>query len=120
MIGALRIQVEEIEKKIILRLDGRLDAASSSILERKINQLIDEFYTHIALDFTHIDYLSSSGMRVLLAATKRLKAAKGCLLLFSLSPEVAELISLAGFDKIFSICSTEKEALQYSSHHRSH
>jgi anti-anti-sigma factor len=55
-------------------------------------------------------------MRVLLAATKKLKSAKGCLVLFSLSAEVAELISLAGFDKILSICSTEKEALQYTTH----
>ncbi|HEV7736736.1 MAG TPA: STAS domain-containing protein [Chlamydiales bacterium] len=113
MLGGLHIQTEEIERKIILRLDGRLDAASSSILDRKINQLIEESHSHIALDFTRVDYLSSSGMRVLLAATKKLKSAKGCLILFSLSPEVAELISLAGFDKILHTCSTEKEAIQY-------
>ena len=112
MIGGLHIQVEEIESKIILRLDGRLDAASSSILDRKLSQLIGESHHYLALDFTRVDYLSSSGMRVLLAATKKLKSMKGCLILFSLSPEVAELISLAGFDKIFSIRSTEKEALQ--------
>jgi anti-anti-sigma factor len=116
MIGGLRIQTEEIERKIILRLDGRLDAASSSIFERKLSQLIEESYSHITVDFTRVDYLSSSGMRVLLAATKKLKSAKGCLVLFSLSAEVAELISLAGFDKILSICSTEKEALQYTTH----
>ena len=115
MIGGLHIETEEIEGKIILRLDGRLDAASSSILDRKIHQLMEESRKQLALDFTRIDYLSSSGMRVLLAATKRLKAAKGCLILFSLSPEVAELISLAGFDKILHTCSTEKEALLYRS-----
>jgi len=113
MLGGLHIQTEEIERKIILRLDGRLDAASSSILDRKINQLIEESHSRIALDFTRVDYLSSSGMRVLLAATKKLKSAKGCLILFSLSPEVAELISLAGFDKILHTCSTEKEAFKY-------
>jgi anti-sigma B factor antagonist len=114
MLSGLRIQMEEIEGKIILRLDGRLDAASSSILDRKIQQLIEESRSsYITLDFTRVDYLSSSGMRVLLAATKKLKAIKGHLILFSLSTEVAELISLAGFDKIFHICATEKEALQH-------
>lgn len=113
MLSGLRIQMEEIEGKVILRLDGRLDAASSSMLDRKIHQLVEESRSYIALDFTRVDYLSSSGMRVLLAATKKMKASKGHLILFSLSTEVAELISLAGFDKIFHICATEKEALQY-------
>jgi anti-anti-sigma factor len=108
----LRIHMEEIERKIILRLDGRLDAASSPILDRKIQQLMNESHFHIALDFTRIDYLSSSGMRVLLAATKKLHTSKGNLVLFSLSTEAAELLAMAGFDKIFHICSTEKEALQ--------
>lgn len=108
----LHIQMEEIERKILLRLDGRLDAASSPILDRKLQHLIHESRFHIALDFTRIDYLSSSGMRVLLAATKKLKTLKGNLVIFSLSTEVAELLSMAGFDKIFHIASTEKEALQ--------
>jgi anti-anti-sigma factor len=109
----LRIELEEIEHRVILRIDGRLDAASAPILERKINSLIDEDHYHLILDFTRIDYLSSAGMRVLLSATKKLKSKKGALILFSLSDDVSEVIKMAGFDKILHICSSEKEALQF-------
>lgn len=109
----LQIELEEIEHRIILRLDGRLDASSAQILERKITRLIDEHHVHLILDFSRIDYLSSAGLRVLLSATKQLKSKKGNVILFSVSDDVAEIIKMAGFDKILHICSSEKEALQF-------
>lgn len=111
MVG-LRIELEEIEHRVILRVDGRVDASSAPILERKINSLIEDGHTYLLLDFNRIDYLSSAGMRVLLASLKKLKSQKGDLILFGLSDEVIDVIKMAGFDKIFRIYSSEKEALQ--------
>jgi len=112
---SLHIDLEEIGQKVILRLDGRLDAATVPILERKINSLIDEKKHHlIYLDFVRVDYLSSAGMRLLLAVSKKLKAKKGALILFSVSEEVMEIIKLAGFEKILSIFETEQDALEHT------
>lgn len=109
----LRIELEEIEHRVILRIDGRLDAASAPILERKMNNLMDEDRYYLILDFSKIDYLSSAGMRVLLSTSKKLKMKKGALVLFSITDEVGEVIKMAGFDKILHICPSEKEALQF-------
>jgi anti-sigma B factor antagonist/stage II sporulation protein AA (anti-sigma F factor antagonist) len=109
----LKIQLEEIENRVIVRIDGRIDAASAPILERKINTLIDENHTHLILDFSQVDYLSSAGMRVLLSGVKKLKAKKGDLILFSVIEDVEEVIKMAGFDKILRIFPSEKEALQF-------
>lgn len=113
MVIGLHIEVEEIGKKVVLRLSGRLDAVSSSSLEKKIQALVDEQRFQLLLDFTSVDYLSSAGMRVLLAALKKVKAKQGFLILFSLSDDVDEVVRLAGFDKVFHILPNEKEALQY-------
>lgn len=112
MAAQLRIAVEEIDRKLVLRLEGRIDAATAPILERKLTHLLDENHLQLLLDFTQIDYLSSAGMRVLLSTTKKLKGKKGRLVLFSLTEEVSEIVRLAGFDKILHLCSSEKEALQ--------
>lgn len=107
----LQIELEEIDRKIVLRIDGRIDASTSPVLERKINQLVEESHSRLLLDFSRVDYLSSAGMRVLLAATKKMKAKKGDLILFSLQDEVSTTVRMAGFDKILHICSSEKDAL---------
>lgn len=113
MVVGLKIQQEENENRIILRIQGRLDAATAPILDRKINGLIDEHHYHLLLDFEDVDYLSSAGMRVLLATTQKLKAKNGVVVLFSVSEDVGEIIKMAGFEKILAICSDENEALHY-------
>jgi anti-sigma B factor antagonist/stage II sporulation protein AA (anti-sigma F factor antagonist) len=108
----LQIHVDEVDRKVILRIEGRVDAASASVLEKRLQQLIDEHRRVLLLDFSRVDYLSSAGMRVLLAATKKLKAQKGQILLFSLDQEVFEIVRMAGLDRVLHICANEKEALQ--------
>lgn len=110
----LEILLEEIEGKAIVRVSGRLDAASSPILEKKINQLIGDERDVLLLDFSQVEYLSSAGMRLLLSATKRLKEKNGFLVLFSLGEEAMEIIKMAGFEHILNICSTEQQALRFS------
>lgn len=109
----LEIALDEIDQVIILRLDGSLDAATAPILERKIHTLVNDGHIQIALDFTHVDYLSSAGLRVLLSETRKLHAKHGTFVLFSLSAEVEEVLKMAGFDRILQIFPTEKEALQF-------
>ncbi len=109
----IKIELEEIEQRVILRIDGRLDASSAPILERKLNKLLDEHHYSLLLDFTRVDYLSSAGLRVLLSASKKIKEKKGAFTLFSLQDEVLEIVKMAGFDKILHLCSNEKEALQF-------
>lgn len=107
------VTLEEIEHRVILRLEGRLDAASAPLLEQRINPLIQEGHHRLLLDFSRVDYLSSAGLRVLLAAAKKLAAKKGDLILFSLGEEVLEVIKMAGFQKILRILPSEKEAIQF-------
>ena len=113
MAANLRIAVEEIDRKIVLRLDGRLDAATAPILEKKIDTLLLEHRNVILLDFHRVDYLSSAGLRLLLSAEKKLKAKKGSLLLCSLGDEVEEIVKIAGFDRILRIFPNEQEALKF-------
>ena len=109
----LKIDLEEVEGKVLLRLDGRIDTASAPLLEKKLTQLLQESHFMLLLDFTRVDYLSSAGLRVLLFASKKTHEKNGALILFSLQEEALSIIKMAGFDRILRICLNEKEALQF-------
>jgi anti-anti-sigma factor len=111
VILGLDINIEEVDNIIILRLLGRIDAASSSLLQNKLDVLFDEGRKVVLLDFSNIDYLSSAGIRVLLSFTKKFKEKKGRLGIFSLMDDVFDIIKLTGFNKILNIYKNEKEAL---------
>jgi anti-sigma B factor antagonist len=90
----------------ILSLTGRIDTATAPTLEQAINKAIDGGNRKILLDFTAVTYISSGGLRVLLATAKKLKQPGD-----KYAAEVHKILKLAGFTTIFSIYPSEGEAL---------
>ena len=98
----------------ILSLNGRLDAYLSNGVESSINALIDKGSVKIIVNFDGVEYISSSGLRVLLASQKRLKKEEGDLKLACLKPYVKEVFDIAGFTQLFEIYEQEEEAVNSS------
>jgi anti-sigma B factor antagonist len=94
----------------ILAVAGRIDTAAAPALEQTINREIEQQHRKILLDLTSVSYISSGGLRVLLATAKKLKNPGDRFALCSLRPEVLKILNLAGFTSIFSISATEGEA----------
>lgn len=94
-----------------LSLNGRIDTATAPELEQAINRVIDGGQRKVLLDFAGISYISSGGLRVLLATAKKLKNPGDKFGICALSPEVLKILKLAGFTSIFSIYASEGEAL---------
>ena len=115
MVVGLSVQEQEVNGIKVLRLEGRVDAVSSAVLEKKMNDIIQNKKNSVVLDFTKIDYLSSAGMRLLLSMTKKFKQQGGILGIFAIHEDVMEIIRMAGFEKILHIYSLEKEAVAAAS-----
>ncbi len=107
----ITVEVEESEGKYILRVSGRIDAATAPLLERKIEEQMEAKHLRLLLDLSGVDYLSSAGMRLLLAATKKMKAREGVLAMSGIVDEVMEIIKMAGFERILNLYPNEKQAL---------
>ncbi len=106
----LNVKIETEEERVIVRIEGRLDASFSPVLESKLRELIQDGKTQIILDFAKVYYLSSAGIRLLLSITKQLSAKGGHLYFCSINEEVMEIIKMAGFERILKIFKTKKEA----------
>jgi anti-sigma B factor antagonist len=97
--------------KTVLSINGRIDTSTATELEQAINKEIGLGKRQILLDFSRVSYISSSGLRVLLVTAKKLKNPGDKFGICSLSPEVLKILRLAGFTSIFTIYSSEGEAL---------
>jgi anti-sigma B factor antagonist len=96
---------------VLLSLTGRLDAGTSGRLEEKLLALINGGERHFVLDFLHLDYISSAGLRVLLMAAKKLKGLNGGIVLASLKDQIREVFDIAGFSAIFPIYDQQDAAV---------
>jgi anti-sigma B factor antagonist len=97
--------------KTVLSINGRIDTSTAPDLEKAVNNEIGLGKRLILLDFSRVSYISSSCLRVLLVTAKKLKNPGDKFGICSLSPEVLKILRLAGFTSIFSIYSSEGEAL---------
>jgi anti-sigma B factor antagonist/stage II sporulation protein AA (anti-sigma F factor antagonist) len=98
----------------VVSLEGRMDAATTPVVEKKLANLL-EVSKKMILDCSGIDYLSSAGMRLFLSMTKKMAAKEGKIAYFGMSDDVMEIIKMAGFERILNIFSTKKEALKHVS-----
>jgi len=88
---------------LVLAPQGRLDARSASGFEERLLGLITAGERSILLDFAQLDYISSTGLRTLLTASKRLNEADGRFVLCGLTANVRDVFRISGFDTILEI-----------------
>ena len=105
------IREKKIDDVQIVTVGGRMDAYSSNDVEKQLNSLIDTNQVKIILNLTGLEYISSSGLRVLLAALKKSRKGSGDLRLAAMRPSVKEVFDIAGFTQLFQIFNEEKEAI---------
>ena len=107
----MRITSKAANDAAVLVIEGRLDAKTAPDAQTHFIQTIDGGERKVVIDLARVDYVSSAGLRVLLIAAKRLKAAGGELRICNLNDLVAEVFELSGFSTIFAVFGSESEAL---------
>lgn len=88
-------------KKLTIVISGRLDTNSSPKLEAVLRQSMSGV-TELVFDFSGVEYLSSAGLRVLLAAQKVMNR-QGSMKLIGVSAEVMEVFEITGFSDILTV-----------------
>lgn len=87
------------ESELNIALQGRLDTVTAPQLEAELEL---EGITALVLDFSALDYISSAGLRVLLAAQKTMNK-QGEMLLRGVNEDIMEVFDITGFSDILTI-----------------
>ena len=95
----------------ILSLNGRLDTMHFPVVDKELSSLIESNRKEIVLDCLNLDYISSSGLRILLKALKQMEVVKGRLTICNLQPQITQIFKISGFDHLFEIYPGRKEAI---------
>ena len=96
------ISTSKEETVTYLSPEGRLDTLNSSIFNEKLQSLLSE-EKFLIINFANCNYLASTGIRTLIAASKKLSSNGGRLVLSGLSPEVFQVLEMAGLHTLFQI-----------------
>lgn len=86
---------------LTVALEGRLDTTTAPQLEAELKQSLDGV-TALTLDMQKLDYLSSAGLRVLLAAQKQMNK-QGSMVIRHVNETIMEIFEVTGFSDILTI-----------------
>ncbi len=95
----------------VVTIIGRLDAVTAPEYEKALNELIASEEACFIVDFDKLDYISSAGLRVLLATAKKLKGKAGQIRFANVKGTVKEVFDISGFGSIFQMDDSVAAAL---------
>jgi anti-sigma B factor antagonist len=81
------------------------------VFEQTLQRLLAEGQCRLVADMSAVNYISSSGLRVLLTARRQARSRGGDVFLCSLQPRVREIFEMVGFMSVFGIYATCDEAV---------
>jgi len=111
----MEITEERRADVLILRVIGKLDASTSKALENKLLPVIAAGQEQLVVELSHLDYISSAGLRVFLLAAKRIDESKGKMILCSLKDSVKQVFDIAGFSSFLNLAGSAEEAIKHFS-----
>ena len=97
----MEIHVTKTDKTLLVELDGRLDTTTSPELERTLKTEIAD-NENLILDFAKLAYISSAGLRVLLAAQKVMNR-QGTMVIRNVNETIMEVFEVTGFADFLTI-----------------
>lgn len=97
----LTITLESLKRVELITLVGRIDSSNADQLDATFKEILDNGRNNIVVELSGVTYMSSAGLRSLVAALRECKQRRGDVRLANISDRVQEVLTLAGLDKLF-------------------
>ena len=88
-------------EKLYVRLNGGIDAMIANDIEKELLTQVDDV-KELVFDLEKLEYVSSAGLRVLLAMQKRMKT-QGYMEIKNTNEEVMHIFNISGFTRLLNI-----------------
>jgi anti-anti-sigma factor len=108
----MELKQEKIGNVLAISISGRVEINTAPKLKQNVMGPIESGERQLLVDLSGLEYISSSGLGVLLHAAKTLEKQKGSVMLCALKPHIKEVFQICGFTKIFPLYETREEALK--------
>ncbi|OGO17084.1 MAG: hypothetical protein A2Z14_09335 [Chloroflexi bacterium RBG_16_48_8] len=107
----MEITTKEYRRVAVVSVSGRIDTLTSTQFEETINELIEKGHFNLVMDLSEVDFLSSSGLRILVTSRKKVREKGGDVVMANPSQRASDSVEIAGLDKLFMSYPNREEAV---------
>jgi anti-anti-sigma factor len=99
----MKTTIEQLEDKYLVTLEGELDTATAAKVDKTLRPLYDNDGKDVVIDCTKLEYIASSGLRILISILKGAKARGKKVILKNVNKDIQDILKLTGFLSLFTI-----------------
>ena len=99
----MKTTIQEKDGKYFATLEGELDTAAAVEVEKVLQPLYNTNGKDVIIDCQHLEYIASSGLRILLSLLKGAMAGGSKVTLKNLNDDIKDVFRLTGFINLFEI-----------------
>ncbi len=108
----MEMKTKKVGNNLVIYLEGRLDVNLSAEIEKGINSIISENpESNVCLNLKEIEYMSSSGLRIIVSTMRILKEQNRVLVLCNMNRAVEKIFEVVELTDMFDIFDSEDDAL---------
>lgn len=97
----MKTNIERLDGKIVATLVGELDTIAANEVENALKPLMESKGEEIIIECKGLEYIASSGLRILLSILKNVMATGGSITLRNVNDDIKNVFILTGFVKLF-------------------
>jgi anti-anti-sigma factor len=97
----MNAKIEETDSKYIATLAGELDTAAAIEAEEVLKPLYESNGKEVIIECADLEYIASSGLRILLSILKSAKAAGSKVTMRNVNEDIKNVFKLTGFINLF-------------------
>ena len=98
----MNASVEEIDGKYIATLEGEMDTAAAMEAEEVLKPLYHSDGKDVVFDCTGLEYIASSGLRILLSILKKAKSHGHTVTMKGMNDDIKNVFKMTGFINLFN------------------
>jgi anti-anti-sigma factor len=89
--------------KTIIKTDKRIDTMNAGQFEKDIEPALQELGVDLVMDCSELDYMASSGLRIIQKTMRTVMMKKGQFKITNVSPDIYKVLAMTGFTKFMTV-----------------
>ncbi len=109
---AAKVNTKEYKHVDLVEVSGRIDSSTAPLLDQALKKVMQGGRYHIVVDLAETEFMSSAGLRALIATLKETRRFnRGDLRLANMPPKINKAFELAGFLELFKVYDNSVDAV---------
>jgi anti-sigma B factor antagonist len=98
----MELEVKSLKKVDVITLSGRIDSSNAADFDSALKNALGQGRRNIVLDMSKLEYMSSAGLRAMVAALKLARSSGGNVVIAQPNERMVDTLKLVGFQSLFA------------------